>query len=420
MQTDTEKTQAACAPPQRSRESEAVAEGSFRLARGMAAMTGSRLRSLIGRAAGPGVISFAVGLPAAELFPCGELADAAAGLLPAEPRSLQYAVPLAILKEQIVELMAARGVACRPEQVFITSGAQQAVDLVARLLLDPGGEVLIEETVYEGALMALQRYSPAVLALPTDARRGLDVEAAAARLSSGARPAFLYAIPSGHNPLGVSLGSDRRRALVALARAHRLPILEDDAYGFLSYDGPAAAPLRALDDRWVIYLGSFSKILAPALRAGWIVAAEELMPRLSALKHAVDLDTPAFSHHLIAAFLAGGGLARHVARLRREYASRRDAMLAALADHFPSGVSWNRPTGGLFIWVELPRGMDATLLLEGALATEGVAFTPGEAFAAAGGGHNRHCFRLCFSATPAEQIDDGIRRLGRAVAAHLA
>jgi 2-aminoadipate transaminase len=397
----------------------AAGETGFRLARGEAGQTASRLRALIGRAANPGVISFAVGLPAAELFPSGELARAAGGVLAADPLALQYALPLAALKARIVDLMAARGVVCRPEQVFLTSGAQQAMDLLARLFLDPGREVLIEETIYEGALLALRRHAPALLALPTSAGKGLDVAAAGARLAAGAQPAFLYTIPSGHNPLGVSLGPERRAALVELACVHRMPILEDDAYGFLAYDGPPAPPLRALDERWVFYLGSFSKILAPALRAGWIVAPEELMPRLSALKHAVDLDTPALGHHVVAAFLAGGGLAEHLGRLRREYRARRDAMLMALADHLPPGVSWNRPGSGLFIWVELPLGADATVLLESALATEKVAFTPGEAFAAGGGAHARHCLRLCFSAAPPEQIEEGIRRLGRATAAYL-
>ncbi len=371
------------------------------------------------RASRPGILSFAVGLPAAELFPAHELAQAAARELSTDPGSLQYALPYAPLKRQIVELMATRGVHCRPEQVFLTSGSQQAMDLLARLFLAPGGEVMLEETVYDGVQVAVKLLAPNILTLPTGPALGLDVAAAAAWLEGGARPAFLYAIPSGHNPLGVSLGAERRQALVELACAFRVPILEDDAYGFLDYDDAPPPPLRALDERWVLYLGSFSKILAPALRAGWIVAPEELIAHLSALKHATDLDTPSLSHRLISAFLDRGGLAGHLALLCREYRRRRDAMLAALTAYFPPEVRWNRPVGGMFLWVELPPAVDATALLEHVIATEGVAFTPGDAFAVGSSRHAAHCLRLCFTSLPPERIEDGIRRLGRGLAAYL-
>jgi 2-aminoadipate transaminase len=385
----------------------------------MAAMSQSGLRDLMTRASRPGVLSFAIGLPAAELFPVQELARAGARVLPAETSALQYAVPYAPLKRQIVDLMAARGVACRPQQVFLTSGSQQAMDLLARLFLDPGSEVMLEETVYDGAQMAVKLLAPTILAVPTGPAAGLDVAAAGTLLAGGARPAFLYAIPSGHNPLGVSLAAAQRQALVEVARSFCLPILEDDAYGFLNYDEAPPPPLRALDERWVLYLGTFSKILAPALRAGWIVVPEELIPHLSALKHATDLDTPSFSHRLISAYLEAGGLAAHLAMLCREYRSRRDAMLGALAACFPPEVRWNRPASGMFVWVELPAGADATALLELALATENVAFTPGDAFALGASRHAAHCLRLCFTAQPSERIEEGVRRLARALAVYL-
>lgn len=388
---------------------------SFSLARAMAAMGQSPLRDLLGRAARPGVISFAVGLPAAELFPAAELAAANAALLPARPECLQYALPAAPLKDQIVELMAGRGVACRREQVFLTSGAQQAMDLLSRLLLDPGGQVLIEETVYDGLQMAIKGLSPRILTVPTDLDTGLDVNAVEALLARGARPAFVYTIPSGHNPLGASLPLAKRHRLVELARRYRVPVLEDDAYGFLSYDDEPGPALRALEDRWVFYLGSFSKILAPALRAGWMVVPEELIPTLSALKHAIDLDTPSYSHWTIAAYLATGKFPAHLERVRGEYRRRRDAMLQALARNFPREVRWNRPAGGMFIWVELPAGMDATTLLTAAIDTAGVAFSPGDAFAAGGSRHARHCLRLNFSHSPPDRIAEGIERLARAV-----
>jgi len=394
----------------------ATVEGdAFRFARGAAAVGQSQLREILGRAAQPGVISFAVGQPATELFPAADLAAANASLLPAHPECLRYGLPAAPLKDQVVALMAGRGVACRREQVFLTSGAQQAMDLLTRLLLDPGGQVLIEETVYDGLQMAVKGLAPQILTVRTDLDTGLDVDAVEALLVRGARPAFVYAIPSGHNPLGVSLPLAKRRRLAELARRYRVPILEDDAYGFLSYDEDPAPPLRALEDRWVFYLGSFSKTLAPALRAGWTVVPEELIPRLSALKHATDLDTPSYSHWTIARYLESGKFPAHLARVRGEYRRRRDAMLQALARQFPREARWNRPASGMFIWVELPAGVDATMLLTAAIDRERVAFSPGDAFAAGGSRHARHCLRLGFTHLPPEQIAEGIARLARAV-----
>jgi 2-aminoadipate transaminase len=392
----------------------------FRLARSMASMGQSTLREVMDLVCRPGVLSLAVGLPAAELFPMEGLARAASRLLPSDPGALQYGVPYHPLKERVVELMTERGVRCRPEQVFLTSGAQQAMDLLVRLLLDPGDPVLIEETVYDGIRMAVKKSQPRLLTVPTDPDTGIDVDAVEALLAAGERPVFLYTITDGHNPLGVSLSVEKRHRLAALARQYRMPILEDDAYGFLYYGENPAPPLRALEDRWVLYLGSFSKILAPSLRAGWIVAPEELMPRLSALKHAADLDTPAFSHRLIAAYLESGELPAHLAALRAEYRRRRDALLGALETHMPPGLRWNHPQSGMFVWAELPRELDAAALLRAAVERENVAFSPGVAFSAEGRDHARHCLRLSFTNCDPEQIEEGVRRLARVLAPAIA
>ncbi|HVR11269.1 MAG TPA: PLP-dependent aminotransferase family protein, partial [Thermoanaerobaculia bacterium] len=248
----------------------------FRFARSAAAAGPAKLRQILARAARPGVISFAIGQPAAELLPAQALAAAQARVLPRLPAALQYSAPYAPLKAQIVELMALRGVACTAEQVFLTSGSQQGMDLLARLFVDPGGAVLLERTVYEGIHLAAGRLAPRLLALPTQPETGLAVEAVEGWLARGIQPQLLYTIPCGHNPLGVTLSGAKRQRLVELARDHRFPVLEDDAYGFLHYgESPSPPPLRALDERWAIYLGSFSKILAPALRAGWLVVPEE-------------------------------------------------------------------------------------------------------------------------------------------------
>jgi 2-aminoadipate transaminase len=378
-------------------------------------MSRSGLLELLELTVRPGVLSLAVGLPASDLFPMAELAEAAARLLATDPGSLQYGVPHQPLKAQIVELMAMRGVRCRAEQVFLTTGSQQAMDLLCRLLLDPGGQVLIEDTVYDGIQLAIGRQEPEILTVPTDPHTGIDVDEVEAHLARNARPRLLYVITDGHNPLGVSLSLEKRQRLVELARAYKVPILEDDAYGFLCYDERPAPPMRALDDKWVFYLGSFSKILAPALRAGWTVVPEELAPRLSVLKHGADLDTLSFSHRAISSYLERGYLPAHIESIREEYRRRRDAMLTAMDEHFPQNVRWNRPSSGMFIWVELPRSMDATVLLRTAVEAENVAFTPGAAFASNGGQHANHCLRLSFGNNPPFRIEEGIRRLARVI-----
>jgi 2-aminoadipate transaminase len=392
----------------------------FRFARAAPPSAPPRLREILARASKPGVISLAVGLPAADLMPIDGLADAQARVLAEQPGALQYAVPSARLKRQIVELMGLRGVTCTAEQVFVTTGSQQAMDLLARLFVEPGAEVLLEETVYEGILLALARQSPRLLPVATEAETGLDVRAVEAALERGARPRLLYTIPDGHNPLGLTLSEAKRRRLVELARRFELPIVEDDAYGLLCLEELAPRPLRAIEDRWVLYLGSFSKVLAPALRTGWLVVPEDLVPRLSALKHGSDLDTPSLSHHVVAAYLESGAFPAHVAGLRRAYRERRDAMLESLAAHLPPGARWSRPQSGLFVWVELPPPIDTADLLASAIDREGVAFAPGEVFAAAGNRHARNCLRLCFSSCQPGQIIEGVERLGRALARHAA
>ncbi len=379
----------------------------------------SALREILPLLSRPGLLSFAVGLPAAELLPAEAYLQATRQVLEAGPMALQYGVPHEPLKRQIVQLMAERGVECREEQVFLTSGAQQGMSLLARLLLDEGGQVAVEATVYDGILGAVKPFRPDVVTVPSD-EGGIDVDALEALLEGGARPAFLYVIPEGHNPLGVSLGLERRLRLVELARRFEVPLVEDDAYGFLRYDGTPLPALRALDADWVLYVGSFSKILAPGLRVGWMVVPESLVPMLSILKHGSDLDVTTLTQRCLTAFLEAGELPAHVAALRAEYRTRRDAMLDAMTRHFPRAVRWTVPTGGMFVWVTLPAGCDAVALLRRAVASEQVAFVPGAAFCARDPWQAAHCLRLCFASLPAEMIEEGVSRLGRLLAADLA
>ena len=372
----------------------------------------SALQDMLVASARPGILSFALGLPAAELFPAADYSEAVARVLATDSRALQYGPPYRPLKQHVVSLMALRGVECREEQVFLTAGAQQGVNLLARLLLEPGSKVIVEEMAYTGCQQVLQATQADILTVPTDFKTGIDVEAVERLLEGGERPALLYVVPDGHNPLAVSMSREKRVRLAELARAYRVPIIEDDAYGFLYYESPLP-PLRAFEDQWVLYVGTFSKIMAPALRTGWVVVPESLTPHLAVIKEASDIDTAPLSQRAISAYLDAGHLPGHLSNLRREYRRRRDAMLGALRTHFPAEARWETPTGGLFIWVELPEGTDTGELLKAAIETEQVAFIPGHAFCVSDERHATNQMRLNFSNSSVERIEDGVRRLAR-------
>jgi 2-aminoadipate transaminase len=308
--------------------------------------------------------------------------------------------------------MAQRGVECAEEQIFLTTGAQQALDVLTRLLLDNGGQVMLEEIVYTGIQQVIAPHEAQILPVHTDLETGIDVDDVVEHLEHGARPAYLYVIPDAHNPLGVSISEHKRHRLVEVAAAHGLPIVEDDPYGFLSYDGRCLPPLRAYNDTHIFYVGSFSKILAPALRLGWLIAPEALIPKLTVIKEAGDLESSALTQRAVSAYLDAGHLPAHLERLQREYKTRRDTMLAAMERHFPPGLTWTRPRAGMFIWVALPEHVDTGALLETAVEREKVAFIPGHAFAHSGAAA-RHTMRLNFSNCCLSDIEEGIRRLGR-------
>lgn len=373
----------------------------------------SALQVMLAEASRPGILSFALGLPAPELFPAAAFARSVEHVLAEDPRALQYGPPFRPLKQHVVELMARRGVACRESQVFLTAGAQQGVSLLARLLLDPGCSVLMEETTYTGLQQVVEPFRPDIIAVPSDRETGMDVARVEEVLAGGARPAFIYAISSGHNPLSVSMSLDKRERLAWLAGRYGVPVIEDDPYGFLCYEEDAPPPVKAFNDEWVFYAGSFSKILAPALRVGWLVVPEDLVPRLSIIKESYDIDTSTLSQRAVSHYLDGGHLGPHLAHLLREYRTRRDAMLAALAEHFPAGARWSRPDSGLFIWVEMPEATDATAMLKTAIEREQVAFIPGQAFGVGGREVARNCLRLNFSNCTPERIAEGVGRLAR-------
>ena len=378
------------------------------------ALNRSALQDLLVATARPDVISFALGLPSADLFPTGGLGDAIARILAGEPRALQYGPPSSELRGFVARLMRRRGVSCEPEQVFLTAGAQQGMSFLARLLLEPGASVVLESCSYTGFHQAIAPAGARHVPVPTSLTEGMDVEAVARALAGSPRPSLIYAMSDGHNPTGASMTRARRERLAALARAACVPVIEDDAYGTISYDDEDLPALRAFDPDWVFYLGSFSKTLAPALRTGWIVAPERFMGPLASLKESSDIDTATLGQRAAAAFVASGTFDAHLAKLCAEYRLRRDTMLEAIARSFPKGTRWTTPRAGFFTWVELD-GRDTSRLFETALASERVAFLPGAAFAAQGAEPARSSLRLNFSFPSRETIEEGIARLARAI-----
>ncbi|ABX04530.1 MAG TPA: PLP-dependent aminotransferase family protein [Herpetosiphon sp.] len=389
----------------------ATTPSQFELAAWAKTITPSALQDMLSATANPEVISFALGLPAPELFPRHQFSQLASTLLEAEPLALQYGPPSTTLKTAIVSLMAQRGVRCRPEQIFLTNGAQQGMNLLVRLLLADGGSVLLEDCIYTGFQQVLDPFQAKLLTVPTNPETGMDVAAVEAHLAAGQRPSLIYAISDGHNPLGVSMSLAQRQQLVELAQQYQIPIIEDDAYGFLSYQADTIAPMRALSDDWVLYIGSFSKILAPSLRVGWLVVPEWLIERLSIVKEASDIGTATLSQRLVAAYTQTHQLTTHIDQLCQIYTTRRDTMFSALEQHFPSQTRWYQPSHGMFIWVELPTTVDPFKLLDRAINQAKVAFIPGSVFGVAGKSMSTNGIRLNFSNADIDQINAGIERL---------
>jgi 2-aminoadipate transaminase len=373
----------------------------------------SALQDMLTASSRPGILSFALGLPAAELFPAEDYAQSLIRVLSNDPCALQYGPPFQPLKKQVVTIMEQRGVRCREAQVFLTAGAQQGVNMLTRLLLDPGRQVVMEEMTYTGFQQVLQPYRACVLTVPTDLETGMDVDALERLLLERARPSLIYAVADGHNPMSVSMSQEKRLRLVELAHRYRVPIIEDDPYGLLYYGDSCVPPLRAFDEQWVCYVGTFSKILAPGVRTGWLVVPEALVAPLSVIKESMDIDMAPLNQRAISDYIGTGHLWEHLKKLREEYRRRRDAMLRAMEQHFPSEARWHKPTSGVFCWVELPAEVDTGELLRVAIETEKVAFIPGFAFNASEHPCVRNTLRLNFSHSSVELIEEGIARLAR-------
>jgi len=381
-------------------------------------MQRSALRELLKLTARPEMISFAGGLPAAELFPVEQVRQAADAVLGRKGgQALQYGETegLGELRDWIAAKFSRPNLSVSRSNVIVVSGAQQGLDLIGRVLLSEGDGVIVENPTYLAALSAWRPLGVRFLAVRGDAD-GLRVDELDTLLVQ--RPKLLYTVPNFQNPQGTTLSAERRGRLVALLREHDVGLIEDNPYGELRYEGAAPPNLLDLDagiavqdgsGSNVVYVGTFSKVLAPGLRVGWVIAPSDVVEKLVQAKQAADLHTSSLSQHIVCELLKTGVFERQIPLLCAAYGERRDRMLAALERCFPTGAAWTRPAGGMFLLVTLPGGVDAGALLERALLRQ-VAFVPGREFHLDGQG--RSTLRLNFSNAGPEQIDEGIRRLG--------
>jgi 2-aminoadipate transaminase len=391
---------------------EQIQRPKYNLALRMSQMGASAVREILKVTERPEIVSFAGGLPAPETFPVEELARAHAEVFRNDPAgALQYSTTEGYrpLREWIAARMRCRGIDATADRVLITSGSQQGIDLVSRIFLDAGDAVVVENPCYLAALQTFSGYQARFLPVASD-DQGMRVDQVE-RILKRDRPKLIYVVSDFHNPKGTTLSAERRRQLIALSRRYGTPILEDDAYGELRYHGEEIAPIAANDDDGlVIYLSTFSKTISPGVRIGWVVGSEEVIAALTVAKQATDLHTSTLMQRAVSRMLSTFDYPSHLERLRAIYGARCRAMLHALETHFPASARWTQPEGGLFIWAELPRGVNGEELLREALA-ERVAFVPGAPFFAHRPREN--FIRLNFSNRPPEVIDDGVRRLAQ-------
>jgi len=389
----------------------------------------SQIRELLKFTQRPGMISFGGGLPAPDVFPVQRFEEACHKVLTEQASSaLQYGETEGYrpLRELIANNIARYGIKAKVENVLITSGSQQALDLIGKLFINAGDRLLVEAPTYLGALQAFNVYGAEYESVPID-ENGLRTDLLEDRLRSG--PKFMYVLPNFQNPAGTTLSEGRRHELVLLAEKYGIPIIEDDPYGQLRYEGEHLPSLVVLDrenlrrdDGYsignVIYLSTFSRTLAPGLRLGWIVAPPEVITKLAQLKQGADLHTSTFTQFVAYEVARDGFLDKHVKLIRQIYRERRDVMLQALKEFFPPAVTWTHPQGGLFLWVTLPEGLDMQAIFNSAIE-QNVAFVPGNSFYANDAREGSRHMRLNFSNAAPEQIREGIRRLAAAVKSHL-
>ena len=391
----------------------------YRYAHRTQKMGSSVIRELLKLTEDPAIISFGGGLPAPDVFPMQEIQAACNHVLEHDgAQALQYGTTEGYLplREMICRHTVRYSVEVKPENVLITSGSQQALDFLGRLFINRGDYIVVENPTYMGALQAWNAYGAQYITVPMD-ENGMIVDELEKALRIG--PKFIYILPNFQNPTGATLSLERRQSIVELADKYGVPIVEDDPYGQLRYDGDHLPSLVYLDSKYrcddgcytgnVIYLSTFSKLLSPGLRVAWVIAPEQVIKRLVQTKQAADLHTATFNQIVAYEVGKGGFLNEHVKVIRSVYKERRDMMLETMEEIWPVGTSWTKPQGGMFLWGVLPPGMDAAEVFKTAL-TRKVAYVPGAAFHANGGGKNT--MRLNFSYCQPEVIREGMTRLG--------
>lgn len=386
-------------------------------------MKSSAIRELLKLSSLPDVISFAGGLPAPDVFPIEKFKEAADIVLTEMgKKALQYGTTEGYqpLREMIARNAGKYGIQVSADNVLITSGSQQALDLLGRIFINRGDRVLVESPTYLGAIQAWNAYGVKYVTIPFD-DNGMQTDLLESRLRTGLK--FVYVLPNFQNPTGVTLSRERRKQLVDVSDAYGVPIVEDDPYGQLRYEGEHLPPVVVLDDEMrakevpiysgnVIYTSTFSKILAPGLRLAWVVAPTEVIKKLVQAKQGADLHTSTLTQYITYQVANSDWMKSHISLIRNTYRERRDIMISALKQYMPEGVKWTEPEGGLFLWVTLPKTMDAKAIFPSAVE-EKVAFVPGGAFHPLGGGENT--MRLNFSNAKPDLIMEGIKRLAKVV-----
>ncbi|OJX41296.1 MAG: aminotransferase [Chloroflexi bacterium 44-23] len=389
-------------------------------------MKGSTIRELLKFTQLPDVISFAGGMPAPEIFPTQEFQEACIRVLQEKGQeALQYGTTEGYLplREMIARHSNQYGIKVTADNIMITNGSQQALDLIGKIFINPGDRILLESPTYLGALQAWNAYDAQYVAVGSDGD-GIQVDKLESALRTG--PKFMYVLPNFQNPTGVTIPLDRRLRLVELADRYGVPIIEDDPYGQLRFEGKHLPALVVLDDQLsgnngsyhgnVIYLSTFSKILAPGLRLAWVVATPEIVQKLVTAKQGTDLQASTFNQIVTHEIGKGGFLDQHIKKIVDVYRDRRDIMLEELEKYMPDGVQWTHPQGGLFLWVTLPEGFNTQDLLRIAIEKK-VAFVPGHSFHPNGGGDNT--MRLNFSNAKPDKLREGIRRLAETIKENL-
>jgi 2-aminoadipate transaminase len=376
----------------------------------------SEVRDLMSVTGRSDVISFAGGLPFIGGLPSEDITAAMDTVIrESYTDAFQYGETEGRppLKEMLVEVMAGEGLHCEPEHILVTTGSQQALDLLARIFINPGDTIIIEGPTYVGALAAFRPADPSFVTIPLD-ENGVVVDRLEELLKTSrvSRPKFVYVVPNFHNPGGVTMSEERRGRLVQLAEEFDLVIIEDNPYGLLRFEGEPLQTLASRDRRRVVYVGTLSKIISPGIRTGWALAPPPIFERIATLKQGADLCSPSLSQMFAEQYIRQGLWKKNLESLRPIYRSRRDAMLRALAEYFPEEATWTHPQGGLFIWVTLPAYVDTTKMLPLAILQK-VAFVPGSAFFADGTGVNH--MRHNFSFADEGSIDEGIKRLGKVI-----